>query len=152
LTSLAGLFRNWFPQLWDHYVEMHQAVCSKEEYRYIDILAPRCPFFAMSQNFGPQAVSVRHKDIKNLVSGLCLIFVLGLFCHQNGGHVVLHEAKVLLEAPWGTILLIPSALVTHENLKILESEQRYVFTMYSAGGIWRYRDHGWMTDIEYAGL
>ncbi|KZS93590.1 hypothetical protein SISNIDRAFT_390492, partial [Sistotremastrum niveocremeum HHB9708] len=139
-----SLFRNWFPRLWAHYVELHQAVCLRPENEFMDILAPQCPFFAMSQNFGPQAVSIRHKDTKNLISGLCLIFVLGVFRHQVGGHLVLHEAKVLLEAKHGSILMIPSAALTHENLKILEGEQRYVFTMYSAGGIFRYRDHGWM--------
>ncbi|KZT35319.1 hypothetical protein SISSUDRAFT_990718, partial [Sistotremastrum suecicum HHB10207 ss-3] len=146
LSICLGLFRNWFPLIWAHYVEMHKAVCMRPENRHMDILAQGCPFFAMSQNFGPQAVSIRHKDTKNLISGLCLIYVLGLFAHETGGHLVLHEAKILLEAPWGTILAIPSAALTHENLKILEGERRFVFTMYSAGGFFRYRDHDWMTD------
>ncbi|KZS92318.1 hypothetical protein SISNIDRAFT_486371 [Sistotremastrum niveocremeum HHB9708] len=116
-----GLVKNWFPKIWCHYVELHQEMCKKNP--DMDIIAQHCPFFGMSQNFGPEAVS--------------------------GGHLVLHEAELILEAPHGSILIIPSAALTHENIALLMGsgkEERYVFTMYSAGGLFRYRDHGWKTD------
>ncbi|KZT31962.1 hypothetical protein SISSUDRAFT_994535, partial [Sistotremastrum suecicum HHB10207 ss-3] len=113
LNGSSGLVKNWFPKIWCHYVELHQEMCKKNP--DMDIIAQHCPFFAMSQNFGPEAVSVCHIDTKNLVSGLCLIFVFGLFDFKKGGHLVLHEAELILEAPHGSILIIPSAAVTHEN-------------------------------------
>lgn len=112
----------------------------------MDILAPRCPFFAMAANLGGMAVSGRHKDMKNLAAGICLIMVFGKFNHAQGGHLVLHEAKVILEVPNAAIVAIPSALLSHENIKILAGETRYVMVLFSSGGIYRYRDHGWMTD------
>ncbi|KZT31854.1 hypothetical protein SISSUDRAFT_974765, partial [Sistotremastrum suecicum HHB10207 ss-3] len=147
LNALTGLVKNWFPKIWSHYVELHQEMC--KENPDMDIIAQHCPFFGMSQNFGPEAVSVCHVDTKNLVSGLCLIFVFGLFDFKKGGHLVLHEAELILEAPHGSILIIPSAALTHENIALLlgaGKEERYVFTMYSAGGLFRYRDHGWKSD------
>jgi hypothetical protein len=35
-------------------------------------------------------------------------------------------------------MFIPSGAITHENVPIAEGEARYSFTMYTAGGLFRY--------------
>lgn len=74
--------------------------------------------------------------------GLCIVWILGMFDHQKGGHIVLHEAMRIVEVRPGRGLIFPSACITHETIPIDESETRRGFTAYSAAGLWRFIDQG----------
>ena len=49
----------------------------------------------------------------------------------------------------GSTILIPSALITHYNIDILEGETRYSVTQYTAGGLFRFVEHGFKLNEEY---
>jgi hypothetical protein len=111
---------------------------------FICTVFPGSPFFATTLNMGPHTVCFAHRDW-NLVYGTCRIGALGPFDHRTGGHLILHEPQVIMEFRRGDVIWIPSAAVTHENVPIKEHETRYSFTMYTAGGFFRYAWCGGLT-------
>ena len=59
-------------------------------------------FCGTTFNLGPDGVTIRHRDTRNLVGGLCMIGVLGDFDHRTSGHFIKEEAKTIqaLESRW----------------------------------------------------
>lgn len=104
----------------------------------LDVIGKGFPFAAATANFGPRTTCKSHRDLKNLAYGLCAIAVFGRFDHRRGGHLVLHELKVVLEMRPGDIAFIPSAVVSHENVPIAPHESRQSLVLYSAGGLFRW--------------
>ncbi|KAJ7805222.1 hypothetical protein B0H13DRAFT_1670518, partial [Mycena leptocephala] len=49
----------------------------------------------------------------------------------------------------GTTILIPSAALFHSNIPIANGERRYSFTQYTAGGIFRWIEHGFQSEESY---
>lgn len=103
-------------------------------------------FPAISINFGPQVVTHAHKDHGNLADGLCWIMACGNFNHKLGGHLILWELGLVVEFPRGSSVLLPSAVVTHENVPIQEDEIRTSITQYAAGGLFRWVEYGFRTE------
>ncbi|KAF7796180.1 hypothetical protein EIP86_007354 [Pleurotus ostreatoroseus] len=102
-------------------------------------------FPALSLNFGPQAICVKHKDHNNLADGLCWILSLGDFDPKCGGHLVLWELGLVIEFPPGSCVLIPSAVISHSNVPIRPHETRLSMTQYAAGGLFRWVEYGYAT-------
>ncbi|KAH6870861.1 hypothetical protein BKA70DRAFT_1242183 [Coprinopsis sp. MPI-PUGE-AT-0042] len=71
---------------------------------------------------------------------------LGRFDSTKGGHLVLPDLKVVIEFPAGSLILIPSATLTHANTPVQDGEVRLSFTQFSAGGLFRYVDNGFWTE------
>ena len=86
----------------------------------------------------------------NLAFGLCAIHALGNFDHTKGGHMVLVEAKLVIEFPPGALILLPSATITHANTPVSAHEMRVSFTQYMPGALCRYVDNGFRTQEKYA--
>ncbi|KAF8580510.1 hypothetical protein K439DRAFT_1281358, partial [Ramaria rubella] len=103
---------------------------------------PNCPFMAATLNLGPHSVCFEHRDHHNLAFGLCCVMVFGNFNYRRGGQVRLREAGVTWEVAPGDIFYIPSASITHSNLPIAPEENRYSFTLYSAGGLFSWTANG----------
>lgn len=99
----------------------------------------------MSINLGPQVVCSKHKDFNNLADGLCWIMAGGDFDPKKGGQLILWELKVIVEFPPGASVLIPSAVISHENLPIADGETRTSLTQYAAGGLFRWVEYGFKT-------
>lgn len=99
---------------------------------------PDLPFAANVFNFGPATSTVAHRDFKNLISGFCAIIAFGDFDHTKSGHLVLHEANVVLEFRAGDVVFIPSALMTHSNRPVAAGETRMSWTCFTAGGLFRW--------------
>jgi hypothetical protein len=98
-------------------------------------------------------VSFTHTDPSNLPYGWCAITSLGPFDSKQGGHLVLWDLQLVIEFPPGSTILIPSAVLRHSNTAIQKGEERYSFTQYTAGGLFRWVDHGFQKEDEYyAGL
>ncbi|KAF8057805.1 hypothetical protein FPV67DRAFT_1565958 [Lyophyllum atratum] len=110
---------------------------------------PRSVFAAAVFNLGPQTVCYRHKDFANLPYGWCAITALGSFDPQLGGHIVLWQLGLVVEFPPGSTILIPSAVIEHSNAPVRAHETRYSFTQYSAGGLFRWAEHGMKSDKEF---
>lgn len=111
---------------------------------------PRSVFVAATFNFGPQVCTFKHRDVLNSPFGWCAITALGKFNSKLGGHIILWDAKVVIEFPSGSTILIPSATVAHSNLPIAPDEERASFTQYCAGGIFRWVDNGCRTESKLA--
>lgn len=107
------------------------------------------PFSTITVNFGPRTVCLPHRDLKNLAYGWCAIVVLGNFDFELGGHLVLHELKLIVEMRPGDIIFIPSAVVTHENIPIGRGEWRKSLVYYSPGGIFRWAAAGYRSHEEW---
>lgn len=104
---------------------------------------------AAAFNCGPRTVTARHRDFANLPFGWCSVTALGEFDYEVGGHVVLWEAKLVIELPPGHTILLPSAAIAHSNTPIQPGETRTSFTQYSAGGVFRWAEHGFQTETKY---
>jgi hypothetical protein len=89
-----------------------------------------------------KSVCGAHVDGQNLAFGLCFISPFGVFDHTQGGHLVLHDMKAVLEVAPGSQVFIPSALLTHENIGIGEHETRHAITAYTPGAYFRYYEEG----------
>jgi len=135
--------RTWMPDLMKEYDDLQLKLLGLNI--FIRTVFPGSPFFATTLNMGPQTVCFAHRDYWNLLYGTCGIGALGPFDHRTGGHLILHEPKVIMEFRRGDVIWVPSAAVTHENVPIKPHETRYSFTMYTAGGLFRYAWCGGMT-------
>ncbi|KAI0039278.1 hypothetical protein FA95DRAFT_1612697 [Auriscalpium vulgare] len=66
-------------------------------------------FPATTFNFGPQA---------NVPYGWCAVTALGDYDHMRRGHLVLWDLKLVIKFPPGSMILIPSAILTHSNTPV----------------------------------
>lgn len=139
------------PKLFEHYTTNQRRILAVNTVH--DVLSKRwkdCPFAACSVNLGPRTICQRHKDLKNLAAGVCSITALGDFDWKKGGHLVLHELKLILELRPGDTIFLPSALIAHENIPIGWQECRNSIVLYSAGGLFRWADAGGQTLKEWS--
>lgn len=109
---------------------------------------PNSPYPALTVNFGPQTVCLPHVDHANSPSAFCAVAALGNFDATRGGHLVLWELKLIIEFPPGTVVLIPSSLITHSNVSVAPGETRYSFTQYAAGELFRWVENGFQTNAQ----
>ena len=100
-------------------------------------------------NLGPRVVCFPHVNFTNFPFGLCAITAIGDFNPSKGGHLVLWDCKLVIEFPPGSTILILSAVLTHSNAKVASHETRFSFSQYSAGGLFRWVDHGFQTVVSY---
>jgi hypothetical protein len=73
---------------------------------------------------------------------MCLISPLGNFDPKKGGHLVLHNLKLIFEVAPGSICLIPSAIMTHSNIGIAPGETRRAITAYTSASVFQYYEEG----------
>lgn len=139
---MNSLFLTWAPTLWYYYAG---AMGQLFEHYTKDSLGDRiwlpfanCIFTQFAINFGPWAISLPHRDVKNLAFGWCAIIALGAYDYTAGGHLVLWDLGLIIEFPPGATILVPSAVVCHSNTRIKDNESRYSFTMFSSGGLFRW--------------
>jgi hypothetical protein len=102
-------------------------------------------------NFGPRTCCTPHTDFANLPFGICSIYAAGNYDPKAGGHLVLWECGLVIEFPPGSTVLIPSAIVTHSNVPVPKPSTRYSVTQYTAGGVFRWVDHGFQCEESYWG-
>lgn len=109
----------------------------------------RSVFACAAFNLGPQVTTYPHRDCQNCPFGLCAIQSFGRFNPKKGGHLVLPQLKLILEFPPGSLVLIPSATLTHANIPVQPGETRLSFTQFTAGSIFRFVDNGFRTEKQY---
>lgn len=108
-----------------------------------------CVFAAATFNLGPQSIASVHTDDKNFAPGWCAILALGDYDYTKGGHIVLWELKIVVEFPPGTVVYIPSAILSHSNTTVAEGEKRMSFTLFTAGGLFRWVDCNFQTKKDF---
>ncbi|KAJ7920525.1 hypothetical protein B0H13DRAFT_1867439 [Mycena leptocephala] len=143
----TGLFANWAPNLFDFYVDYMGVFykwykCLKRP--FLNGIFSVCTF-----NLGPRTCALGHRDFANLAFGWCAITAFGDYDYTKGGHLILWDCKLILEFPPGCTILIPSAAIFHSNIPIASHERRFSFTQYTAGGLFRWVEHGFQTEEAY---
>ncbi|KAJ7716710.1 hypothetical protein B0H16DRAFT_1338676 [Mycena metata] len=143
----TGIFANWAPNLFQYYSSHMRKFYKK--YRHL-----RRPFLnsiwsACTFNLRLHTCCLGHRDFANLAFGWCAVTALGDYDYRKGGHLILWDCKLILEFPPGCTILIPSAAIFHSNIPIGPNEHRYSFTQYTAGGLFRWIEHGFQSEEAY---
>ncbi|RXW11606.1 hypothetical protein EST38_g14249 [Candolleomyces aberdarensis] len=136
----SAAFAFAFPKLYRYYESTLARLFAAQpelEQNFDHSIFPEASF-----NCGPHSVSLEHYDSGNLSFGPCALTPLGQFDYTQGGHLVLHEPKIVAEFPPGTTALIPSAAIKHSNTPIQDGEDRYSIAQYAAGGLFRWVEYG----------
>ncbi|PPQ85142.1 hypothetical protein CVT24_012150 [Panaeolus cyanescens] len=145
-ANQSDIFATWAPKAYQYY---------DTKVRELSQAMPhlKWPFWnsvwlCVTFNFGPNVCCVPHRDFLNLPFGWCCIIALGVFDHTRGGHLVLHDLKLLIEFPPGSLILIPSALLTHANTPVGPTDRRISFTQFCSGGIFRFIENGFKSEAD----
>lgn len=141
LINTSAAFQLFAPRLHDYYDRTLTGLCTRDPSLRRNF--ERNVFANATFNLGPRTVAYKHRDNLNLPWGWCAITAIGSFNPHEGGHLVLWELRMVIEFPPGATVLIPSAIITHGNTSVADTERRYSFTQYSAGGIFRWVDCGY---------
>ncbi|KAJ8692146.1 hypothetical protein PTI98_009484 [Pleurotus ostreatus] len=140
-------FQMWAPKLYNHYrthVEKMYDALPHIRRNFSKSVFPCATF-----NFGPRVQTIPHRDSLNLGYGWCSITALGCFNPTEGGHLILWDARVVVEFPPNSTALIPSSTILHSNIAVGVKEERASFTQYCAGGIFRWVDNGCRTQLDF---
>ncbi|KAJ2914909.1 hypothetical protein MD484_g5504, partial [Candolleomyces efflorescens] len=135
----SAAFATLAPELFRHYGAELGALFQR--YPSLKTNFTNSIFPAASFNCGPQSISNSHFDSGNLSFGLCALTALGEFDHRDGGHLILHTLKKVVEFPPCSTILLPSAAVEHANSPIAPHELRYSIAQYASGGLFRWVAH-----------
>ncbi|PBK86785.1 hypothetical protein ARMGADRAFT_1047807 [Armillaria gallica] len=112
------VFATWAPNLVHHYAtHLHDLLIHNAT---LIMNWTHSIFTAATFNFGPRTLCFCHTNSGNLPFGWCAITVLGRFDYHRGGHLVLWDLKLVIDFPPG------------------QQEQRYSFTQYTMGGLFRW--------------
>ncbi|KAJ3574504.1 hypothetical protein NP233_g1720 [Leucocoprinus birnbaumii] len=139
----------WNPKLYEYFKAYGDKLFSHPGYSSsLRRITPDGVFTRVAFNFGPNAVLDRHRDPMNISFGWCSVQSYGPFDPEKGGHIVLEQAKLAIELPPGSLILIPSATMIHWNVPIQKGEQRASITQFCTAGIFRFVDNGFRTEEQ----
>jgi hypothetical protein len=146
-TTLAS-FAAFSPKVYSYYRENLERVFDHDP--GLERLFPShiSVYPAAAFNFGPNVWTYKHKDLLNCPFGWCAIQALGSFDPTKGGQLVLWEAKLVIDFPAGSLILLPSSIITHSNIPVAMGDNRASFTQYAAGGLFRYVDYNYCTEKQ----
>lgn len=141
MLQFLGGYRTWFPKLHEHLIEEREKL--DRRVRGLEPPLAGSAWTACTCNLGPRTVCWQHRDHQDYVRNVSGTLALGRFDGSRGGHLILHEARLVIRMDPGDILIFPSACITHQNLPIAEGETRRSLVLYSAGGLVRYAEQGY---------
>jgi hypothetical protein len=147
----SSLFKTYFPRMHAYYQETLEALLKAHPHLRPAFLhdAPgggHIPWCAASPNVGERVVTFPHTDQANLAAGICVVAALKGFNPDKGGHLIFWDLGLVVRFPPGTVILLPSALLLHSNVQIMDDEERCSLTLYSAGGLFRWVYNGFCSD------
>jgi hypothetical protein len=135
--------KKWARRLHTYYEEVSEKIHAQQAELVRNF--PGCVFAAATANLGDYTMTKFHTDNANKAEGLCGIWALGKFDYKKGGHLVIPAAKLIIEFPPGSLILIPSSILKHGNTRLSPVDRRMSLTFYSAGGLFRWVDYGFRT-------
>ncbi|KZV99426.1 hypothetical protein EXIGLDRAFT_640618 [Exidia glandulosa HHB12029] len=141
---MSSTFKFFFPKLWGVYDELEQFL-KQTSGGDLRGAFPGFPMLGITLNTGRRVACPMHVDFKNAIFGMCVIAAFGRFNHRKHGLLILKEFKMLVQVAPGDVIFIPSALLTHGNTELGEGEVRRSWTMFNAGGLFRFKDAGFRT-------
>lgn len=146
LTFFGDALHLAFPDHYEYYWQTLEKVCERLD--EIEPSAEHIPFSSFTLNVGQNSCCKLHVDGSNLAGGICLVSPYGSYDWRKGGHLILHELKVILALPPGSFVLFPSALISHENIPIAPTEDRRVFTAFSPARLFQWVENGFGPVLE----
>lgn len=146
-VSISACFANVAPAMHRQYARTLRLVCEDNPalWRNFD----NSVFAGVNFNFGPQACTVEHTDHLNIPTGWCAVVALGSFDPDEGGHLILWDLNVFIRFPRSCVIFLPSAILRHSNTSLPADQHRYSFTQYTAGGLARWVECGFMSQKEF---
>ncbi|TFK87317.1 hypothetical protein K466DRAFT_491087 [Polyporus arcularius HHB13444] len=151
VANLAGFvdsaFQNAAAELHAEYGRILNSICDRHP--NVRRNFSNSVFAGATFNLGPRAYTVPHTDHLNIPTGWCAVVALGDFNADEGGHLILWDLNLMIRFPRGAAIFLPSALLTHSNTIVPEGQRRYSFTQYTAGGLARWVECGFMSQKEY---
>ncbi|PPQ82243.1 hypothetical protein CVT24_012927 [Panaeolus cyanescens] len=90
-------FATWAPTVYAYYESTTQRLAQKMP--LLKWTFWRSVFLCATFNFGPNVTCVPHRDFLNLPFGWCAIIALGNYDYVLGGHLVLHDLRLVIEFP-----------------------------------------------------
>ncbi|RPD69140.1 hypothetical protein L226DRAFT_472205 [Lentinus tigrinus ALCF2SS1-7] len=147
-----GALHNYVPNVFDVYKDNMDALLEWDPSLQRNF--PNNVFAAATFNLRPRVATHVHLDLLNYAYGMCAVFAAGNYDYKQGGHIILWDAKLIIEFPPGATILLPSAILRHSNVTIRPHETRYSLTQYTAGGLFRWVRAGFRTQksLQAAGL
>ncbi|KAG6875970.1 hypothetical protein C0993_006480 [Termitomyces sp. T159_Od127] len=145
----SSILQCYAPALYTYYMETLESLLDKDvslRHNFATSVFAACTF-----NIGPCTVTHPYIDAKNLAWGFCAITALGNFNPDAGGHLVLWDLGLIIRFPPGSTILIQSAVLTHSNVPVIEGDERFSFTQYSAAGIFRWVHNHHQSDKDLLG-
>lgn len=126
------------------YPLLHRRFC--EAMDFVEATCPSAracfyPWASFAFNLGT-VVSLLHKDLLNLLFGLCLIIPFGKFNHRVSCRLVVKELGCEFEVGAGIPLFIPSALYSHYNTELCDMGFRESFVAWIGGPVFQWADLG----------
>ncbi|KAJ6590435.1 hypothetical protein DFH09DRAFT_908611 [Mycena vulgaris] len=143
LTNLPAGFARYAPKLYRYYCTVLQGLF--ERHPGLVHIFTNSVFPAVTFNCGPDAVTFKHRDLRNLSHGFCGITAAGNFDYTLGGHIYIHQLRLVIEFPSAASILITSGCMDHGNTPIQEGETRHSITQYAAGGLFRWAAYGYQS-------
>lgn len=143
VTASLKLFA---PRLHEHLKHNMHQLCKK--YDKLRRNWQESVYSTVAFNLGRNVTCLFHRDAKDLAYSLCAIHALGDFDHTKGGHLVLKEPRLIIQFPSGSLILIPSSVITHGNTAIQPGENRQSLTQYMMGGIVRFVNNGFKNLVD----
>ncbi|KAK4690793.1 hypothetical protein P7C70_g9490, partial [Phenoliferia sp. Uapishka_3] len=132
---MEGVFNGYFRDMSLSYKRLEKALKDDLDLRFLG-----GPFASLCLNTGDNVATRRHRDALNLLLGLCCIFVNGTFDSRVGGHLVLEEAKVIIELGAGDLCFIPSGMFTHWNIPIGKGGRRNSIAYWTSGNVFLWEE------------
>lgn len=87
--------RTWFPQ---HHSDFHEAINSVQStHPHLQPPIPNTCFAASTVNTGDRVVCKPHRDASNEGAAVCLDYIDGDNNIDQGGHLILHEARRIVK-------------------------------------------------------
>ncbi|KAF9033505.1 hypothetical protein BDZ89DRAFT_947753 [Hymenopellis radicata] len=147
-TFGSSAFQRWSPNLFGYYkthMDSLRGRLPQLGWNFGKSVFPCCAF-----NLSRVVWAFKHRDSANLPFGWCAITALAKkgFRPHLGGHLILWELGLVIEFPHASTVLIPSATITHSNVKPAPGDERMSFTQFAAGALFRYIDNRFCNDKQ----
>ncbi|KAF7333225.1 hypothetical protein MSAN_02429800 [Mycena sanguinolenta] len=95
-----------------------------------------------------QVSTTLHRDWTDMAGDMCAVVALGDFDPTTGGHLVLWDLRLLVEFPPGSLILFPSALISHANIPVRPGETRSSIVQYTPGAVCRFVENDFRTEKQ----
>lgn len=133
--TIFSIFKTYNPLAFSEVEKVMQCLHCHNRDLWPNSLEPIWPW--QNQTLNQQSAttfSYNHRDINNYTKKWCSMQAGGRFKYKEGGQLVLHEYRLIIELQPGQLRLFPSALITHCNIPLQPGDEHYSIVLYSSGG------------------